>query len=92
MAVVDANTLISGSGVLGLGRLADRIVTTPEVLAEVRDKRSRSMLAALPFTVETQEPDEDAVKAGQIRREHVRQGEVPGPRCACLAMLYDCHA
>ena len=45
-------------------RFADKCVTTPEVLKEVRDKQSRQTLATLPFTIETREPDEDSVKAG----------------------------
>lgn len=46
-------------------RFADKCVTTPEVLREVRDKQSRAALEALPFTIETHEPGPDAVKAGK---------------------------
>ena len=46
-------------------RFADKCVTTPEVLREVRDKQSRAALEALPFTIETQGPGPDAVKAGK---------------------------
>lgn len=63
VAVVDANALITQHGLLNLARFADKAVTTPEVLREVRDKQSRATLAALPFTIETQEPDEEQVKA-----------------------------
>ena len=64
VAVVDANALITGTGLLNLARFADRVVTVPEVLREVRDKQSRATLAALPFTIETREPDDDSTKAG----------------------------
>ncbi|KAL4438664.1 hypothetical protein ABPG77_006268 [Micractinium sp. CCAP 211/92] len=63
VAVVDANALITQHGLLNLARFADKAVTTPEVLREVRDKQSRATLAALPFTIETYEPDEEQVKA-----------------------------
>ena len=64
VAVLDANALITQHGLLTLA-LADKCVTTPEVLREVRDKQSRATLAALPFAVETLEPTEDSVKAGK---------------------------
>lgn len=64
VAVVDANAIITQHGLLNLIRFADKCVTTPEVLREVRDKQSRQTLAALPFTIETQEPADDSVKAG----------------------------
>ena len=48
-------------------RFADKCVTTPEVLREVRDKQSRATLAALPFAIETREPAEDSVKAGEVQ-------------------------
>ena len=63
--MVDANALIAGTGLLDLVRFADRCVTTPEVLREVRDKQSRAALEALPLTVETQEPAEESVKASE---------------------------
>jgi hypothetical protein len=63
VAVIDANAIINASGLLALVREADRIVTTPEVLKEVKDKQSRATLAALPFKIELQEPSEDAVTA-----------------------------
>lgn len=65
VAVLDANAIINGSGLLNLMRFADRVVTVPEVLKEVRDKQSRSVLATLPFTIETQEPSEESLKAGE---------------------------
>lgn len=64
IAVLDANALIAGTGLLGLMASVDKAVTTPEVLREVRDKQSRAALEALPFSIETREPDEDSVKAG----------------------------
>ena len=65
VAVVDANALITQHGLLNLVRFADKCVTTPEVLREVRDKQSRATLAALPFTIETQEPADESIKAGK---------------------------
>lgn len=61
VAVVDTNAIISG---LQLHRIADTAVTIPEVLCEVRDKRTRQALANLPFALECQHPTEESVRAG----------------------------
>jgi RNA-binding protein NOB1 len=58
--VVDANAIITGSTLAGL---ADRYWTTAEVLAEVRDRRARELLAALPIKLETRLPSEASVEA-----------------------------
>ncbi|GMH38018.1 hypothetical protein BSKO_05902 [Bryopsis sp. KO-2023] len=39
------------------------VVDTKEVLAEVRDKKSREWLDRLPFGIDVEEPDEDCLKA-----------------------------
>jgi len=65
VAVLDTNAIINGNGLLNLMRTTDRVITIPEVLREVRDKQSRSTLAALPFKIQTQEPSEDSIKAGK---------------------------
>lgn len=61
VSVIDANAIISG---LSIQHALDRLVTTPEVLEEVRDKRSRQRLEALPFKLEALEPSEESVRAG----------------------------
>ena len=63
VVVVDANAIISGVRLEGI---ADRAITIPEVLAEVRDKQSRAYLASLPFGIEACEPDELSVKTGAL--------------------------
>lgn len=68
VAVIDANAIINGHGLLNLMRSAEKVVTIPEVLREVRDKQSRATLEALPFTIKTQEPSEESIKAGKLRR------------------------
>ncbi|GMH45041.1 hypothetical protein BSKO_12998 [Bryopsis sp. KO-2023] len=60
VAVVDTNALIRG---FQLERIASRAVTVKEVLAEVRDKKSREWLDRLPFGIDVEEPDEDCLKA-----------------------------
>ncbi len=65
VAVIDANAIINGNGLINLMRSAEKIVTIPEVLREVRDKQSRAALEALPFKINTQEPSEESVKAGK---------------------------
>lgn len=82
VAVVDANALITGAGLLDLVKFADRCVTTPEVLREVRDKQSRQTLAGLPFSIDTQEPAEESVKAGKCWIRCLGVGWRPGGCCS----------
>lgn len=63
VAVIDANAIIQREGLLNLKRDFDRIVTIPQVLAEIRDGSSRRALAALPFSIETQEPTDESMQA-----------------------------
>ncbi|VFQ62221.1 unnamed protein product [Cuscuta campestris] len=60
VAVVDANAIIRGGQ--NLSHQADRFVSVPEVLTEIRDPTSRHSLNFLPFTVDTMEPSPDALK------------------------------
>lgn len=63
VAVIDANAIIHREGLLNLKREFDRIVTIPQVLAEIRDGNSRQALAALPFSIETQEPTDESLQS-----------------------------
>ncbi|KAJ9147906.1 hypothetical protein P3X46_030020 [Hevea brasiliensis] len=54
MAVIDANAVIEGGE--KLHSLADKFVTVPEVLAEIRDPVSRHRLSFVPFTIDSMEP------------------------------------
>jgi len=60
VAVVDANAIISG---FTLNGVAERAVTTQDVLNEIRDKKSRDWLQALPYKLDVMEACEDSVKA-----------------------------
>ncbi|MCD9644680.1 hypothetical protein HAX54_033091 [Datura stramonium] len=60
VAVVDANAIIQGGD--KLNHSADRFVSVPEVLSEIRDPNSRHSLNFLPFTVDTMEPSPDSLK------------------------------
>lgn len=62
VAVVDANAIIQGGD--KLNHSADRFVSVPEVLSEIRDPNSRHSLNFLPFTVDTMEPSPDSLKKG----------------------------
>jgi rRNA maturation endonuclease Nob1 len=61
-AVIDTNAILSS---VALGSLANRLVTIPEVLEEVRDVKARERLAALHVALETLEPTNEAVAAGE---------------------------
>ncbi|CAL1401099.1 unnamed protein product [Linum trigynum] len=59
VAVIDANAVIEGGE--RLHHLADKFVTVPEVLDEIRDPVSRHRLALIPFTIESIEPTPEAL-------------------------------
>ncbi|KAJ0255170.1 RNA-binding NOB1-like protein [Hirschfeldia incana] len=58
-AVVDANAVIDGRQ--SLTDFADKFVTVPEVLSEIRDSDSRRRLELIPFTIETMEPSPESL-------------------------------
>ncbi|CAN0841329.1 RNA-binding NOB1-like protein [Linum grandiflorum] len=59
VAVIDANAVIKGGE--NLHHLADKFVTVPEVLNEIRDPVSRHRLALVPFTIDSMEPTPEAL-------------------------------
>ncbi|XP_025656126.2 RNA-binding NOB1-like protein isoform X3 [Arachis hypogaea] len=59
VAVVDANAVIDGGE--KLHSLADKFVSVPEVMEEIRDPVSRHKLSFLPFTIDTMEPTPEAI-------------------------------
>ncbi|KAF7810265.1 RNA-binding protein NOB1 [Senna tora] len=59
VAVVDANAIIAGGE--RLHNCADKFVSVPEVMEEIRDPVSRHRLSFIPFTVETMEPSPEAM-------------------------------
>uniref|UniRef100_K3X822 C3H1-type domain-containing protein n=1 Tax=Globisporangium ultimum (strain ATCC 200006 / CBS 805.95 / DAOM BR144) TaxID=431595 RepID=K3X822_GLOUD len=58
--VVDSGAIIKGTD---LSALAENFWTVPDVVDEIRDKRSRSALERLPFTLQTREPSSEAMSA-----------------------------
>lgn len=66
VAVVDANAIISGLRLEGLG---DKFVTIKEVLDEIRDKQSRQFLSTLPYGIDVKEPTEESMKLGELIEE-----------------------
>jgi hypothetical protein len=60
--VVDANALINGVRLEGV---AERVVTTAEVLDEIRDAKTRAFVASLPYEIHVMEPTEESCKAGE---------------------------
>ncbi|MED6156621.1 hypothetical protein PIB30_015933 [Stylosanthes scabra] len=59
VAVVDANAVIEGGE--KLHSLADKFVSVPEVMEEIRDPVSRHKLSFFPFTIDTMEPTPEAI-------------------------------
>lgn len=60
--VLDSGAFISGASFLQWSPDI-RYVTTPSVLQEIRDRRTRELIAALPFKIETLSPSPNSVKA-----------------------------
>mmetsp|Transcript_23516 Transcript_23516/g.63731 ORF Transcript_23516/g.63731 Transcript_23516/m.63731 type:complete len:504 (+) Transcript_23516:21-1532(+) len=57
--VVDAGPLIKGARLEVAD--AERYITVPEVLREIRDRQARSGLQLLPFDIDTKEPSDEAM-------------------------------
>ncbi len=57
--VVDSAPIINSSHTLSA--LAQKYVTVPEVLKELKDKATRDALEKLPFQLETKSPSEEAI-------------------------------
>lgn len=51
--------------------------TTPEVVAEIRDKKARQHLESLPFELKLREPSDEAMKFGESERQHTRMTWTP---------------
>ncbi|CEG47875.1 rna-binding protein nob1 [Plasmopara halstedii] len=58
--VIDSGAIIKGTNLV---ILAENFWTVPDVLDEIRDKKSRAFLERLPFTLQTREPSAAAMKA-----------------------------
>ncbi len=56
--VVDSGAIIRE---VSLHELADNLWTVPEVITEIKDRRARHVLAALPQRLELREPSREAV-------------------------------
>jgi RNA-binding protein NOB1 len=60
IAVLDANAFISMGSVVNLSSKA-KIVTTEDVLGELRDQKTKEFVESLPFEIETKDCDEKAI-------------------------------
>jgi len=59
--VVDSGPIIRGARIETMG--AERLVTIPEVLSELRDEQTRARIAAMPFELEVREPSDESIAA-----------------------------
>ena len=60
-AVIDTNAIIDGSQLQLYG---EQLATIPEVLAEVKDKKTRDFLERFPFKLQSIEPAPESLRAG----------------------------
>ena len=58
--ILDANAFITGSGLLDLGA-THKFVTTPAVMEELRDAKTREMLDKFLFPIQEVEPSKKSV-------------------------------
>lgn len=58
--VLDAGALIRGHGLI-LYSKAKKIITVPDVIAEIKDSKSRDLLAKLPFEIEERMPSQSSI-------------------------------
>lgn len=62
VAVIDANAVIEAGD--KLHGIADKFVSVPEVMEEIRDPVSRHKLSFLPFSTQTMEPSPESINKG----------------------------
>ena len=60
--VIDAGAIINGQGYSYFNR-SEKFWTVVEVLNEIRDGKSRALLASLPFEIQVRAPSDTAMKA-----------------------------
>ena len=62
--VLDSGPLIKNTPI---HHLAQKFYTIPEVLNEIRDKKSREYVGQLPFELEIKNPSEHALREGKFK-------------------------
>lgn len=77
-AVIDANAIIAGMRMDGF---AQQLCTIPEVLQEIRDRKSREILENFPHNIKTIHPTEESIKAGASRSSYSVSSD-PSSDCA----------
>jgi rRNA maturation endonuclease Nob1 len=60
--VLDSGAIIRGHG-FSFKNVAKKIYSIPEVIAEIRDSKSRLMLESLPYEIELRQPSDASMKA-----------------------------
>ncbi|XP_072202231.1 RNA-binding protein NOB1 [Excalfactoria chinensis] len=80
--VADAGAFLSGAA---LQDVAQSVYTVPEVLAEIRDRRARRRLAALPYELQLRRPRADFVRT--VTEFAKRTGDFPSLSAADLQVL-----
>lgn len=62
-AVIDTNAIIDGSQLQTYGK---QLATIPEVLKEVKDKKTKEFLERFPFKLQAMEPAPESLRTGVI--------------------------
>lgn len=84
-AVIDANAIIAGMRMDGI---ADQVCTIPEVLQEIKDKKSRENLEAFPQTIKVIQPTEESVRAGASNSiQHMNSRSIVPHKLARLGLV-----
>uniref|UniRef100_A0A7S4CVP1 20S-pre-rRNA D-site endonuclease NOB1 n=1 Tax=Eutreptiella gymnastica TaxID=73025 RepID=A0A7S4CVP1_9EUGL len=84
--VIDTNAIIAGGN---FWQKAPKVVTTDEVLTEVKDKKSATFLRDLPVTIEVENPDADSIlMIMKVARELGDYGSLSKADIKVLALAY----
>ncbi|CAG8535726.1 9740_t:CDS:2 [Funneliformis mosseae] len=67
--VVDSGPLIKGTSIRSF---AEKLYTVPEVISEIRDKRSRDFLNQISFDIQVKVPSDEALKEGSLSAVDLR--------------------
>ncbi len=87
--VIDSGAIISGQG-YGYFNQAKKFWSVSEVLSEIRDSKSRHLLASLPFEIEIRSPSDSAMRAViEFARKTGDIGHLSVTDLKVLALTYD---
>lgn len=65
--IIDSGAIIKGTH---LHLIGDNLLTTPDVLREIKDRQSRSQLVTLPSELKIRNPSDSSIDLGKPECKH----------------------